>query len=139
DRVEWRAEIPETQLARIRAGQTARISAVDGSVFEGRVRMVAPTVQTINRTGLAYVDITSGKARPGMFARGEIVAGTGPGLLVPVASVVTQDGYSYVFVLRDDSTVQRRRVTQAGVFGEELEIAEGLAAGETIAVKGAGF
>lgn len=139
DRVEWRAEIPETQLARIRAGQAARISGVDGSVFEGRVRMVAPTVQTNNRTGLAYVDITAGIARPGMFARGEIVAGTGPGLLVPVASVVTQDGYSYVFVLRDDGTVQRRRVTQAGVFGEELEIADGLAAGETIAVKGAGF
>jgi RND family efflux transporter MFP subunit len=139
DRVEWRAEIPEAQLARVKAGQSAEVTAVDGSTFKGRVRTVAPTIQVTNRTGLVYVDIAGGNARPGMFARGEIAVGTGPGLLVPIASVVTQDGYSYVYVVRDDNTVERRRVTQAGVSGQELEIADGLAAGEVIAVKGAGF
>lgn len=139
DRVEWRAEIPESQLALVKAGQAVRVTAVDGAEFEGRVRTVAPTVQTQNRTGVAYVDITGGNARPGMFVRGEITVGTGPGLLVPVASVVMQDGYSYVFVVRDDNTVERRRITQAGVFGENLEVADGLAPGEVIAVKGAGF
>lgn len=139
NRVEWRAEVPEAQLARIRVGQPARISAVDGTTIQGKVRTVAPTVQTTNRTGIVYVDITSGNARPGMFARGSIETGTGPGLLVPVASVVVQDGYSYVFVLKDDNTVERRRITQAGVYGENLEVAEGVSAGERIAVKGAGF
>ena len=139
NRVEWRAEIPEAQLARIKAGQTVKINSVDGSVLSGTVRTVAPTVQTVNRTGLAYVDITDGHAIPGMFARGEIAAGRGPGLLVPIASVVTQDGYSYVFVLKDQNKVERRRITQAGVYGDELEIAEGVSAGEVIVVKGAGF
>jgi RND family efflux transporter MFP subunit len=138
DRVEWRAEVPEAQLSRIKVGQAVEVSAVDGTVLKGRVRMVAPTVQTTNRTGLVYVDITAGSARPGMFARGEIAAGSGPGLLVPVASVVMQDGYSYVFVL-NGKKVERRRVQQAGVNGDRLEISEGLAAGDTIAVKGAGF
>jgi HlyD family secretion protein len=139
DRVEWRAEVPEAQLARIKAGQSVEVTGVDGAPLKGRVRMVAPTVQTTNRTGLVYVDITGGDARPGMFARGEIAAGKGPGLLVPVSSVVMQDGYSYVFVLKDKNVVERRRVQQAGVHGEQLEIAAGLAAGEVIAVKGAGF
>jgi RND family efflux transporter MFP subunit len=139
DRVEWRAEVPEAQLARIKAGQTVEVTGVDGTTLQGRVRTVAPTVQTTNRTGLVYVDITGGNARPGMFARGEIAAGKGPGLLVPVASVVMQDGYSYVFVLKDRNVVERRRVQQAGVYGERLEIADGLVAGEVIAVKGAGF
>jgi multidrug efflux pump subunit AcrA (membrane-fusion protein) len=115
------------------------VASVDGTILKGRVRTVAPTVQTTNRTGLVYVDITGGNARPGMFARGEIAAGKGPGLLVPIASVVTQDGYSYVFVLNGKNTVERRRVQQAGVQGEKMEIAEGLRAGEVIAVKGAGF
>lgn len=138
DRVEWRAEVPEAQLSRIKVGQTVDVSAVDGTVLKGRVRMVAPTVQTTNRTGLVYVDITGGNARPGMFARGQIQAGKGPGLLVPVASVVMQDGYSYVFVL-NGKKVERRRVQQAGVEGNRLEISEGLAAGDVIAVKGSGF
>lgn len=139
DRVEWRAEVPEAQLQRINAGQSAEVTAVDGSTLMGRVRTVAPTVQTSNRTGLVYVDITGGEARPGMFARGEIAAGSGPGLLVPVASVVVQDGYSYVFVLKGKNSVERRRVMQAGVYGNEMEISDGLVAGDVIAVKGAGF
>ncbi len=52
DRVEWRAEVPEAQLARIKAGQTVEVTGVDGSTLKGRVRTVAPTVQTTNRTGL---------------------------------------------------------------------------------------
>jgi multidrug efflux pump subunit AcrA (membrane-fusion protein) len=105
----------------------------------GRVRTVAPTVQTNSRTGLVYVDITSGTARPGMFARGEIAAGSGQGMLVPIASVVMQDGYSYVFVLKEGNLVERRRIEQAGVFGDRLEVASGLEAGDVIAVQGAGF
>ncbi|MEJ0100354.1 MAG: efflux RND transporter periplasmic adaptor subunit [Pseudomonadota bacterium] len=139
DRIEWRAEVPESQLALIKAGQSVEVTAADGSVLKGRVRTVAPTIQTINRTGLVYVDITGGTARAGMFARGQIAAGSGPGLLVPVASVVVQDGYSYVFVLKGKSTVERRRVQQAGVHGDSLEIADGLVAGDVVAVKGAGF
>lgn len=139
NRVEWRAEVPEAQLARIRAGQPVRVTTVDGTVLEGKVRTVSPTVQTNNRTGLVYVDITGGGARPGMFARGQIETGKGPGLLVPVASVVMQDGYAYVFVLKGDNTVERRRVSQAGLRGDDVEIADGVQAGEIIAVQGAGF
>ena len=35
--------------------------------------------------------------------------------------------------------VNRRRITQAGVHGESLEVSEGIAAGDVIAVTGAGF
>jgi HlyD family secretion protein len=139
DRVEWRAEVPESQLSRIKAGQAVQVIAVDGTTLKGKVRMVAPTVQTNNRTGIAYVDITGGGARPGMFARGAIEAGTGPALLVPIASVVMQDGYSYVFVVKGGKTVERRLVQQAGMHGDSMEVASGLNAGDVIAVKGAGF
>jgi HlyD family secretion protein len=139
DRVEWRAEVPEAEVGRIKIGQEVEVTAVDGSMLKGRVRAVAPTVQTTNRTGLVYVDITGGIARPGMFARGEIAAGKGPGLLVPIASVVMQDGYSYVFVVKEKNVVERRRVQQAGVHGGFLEVSEGLAVGDVIAVRGAGF
>jgi HlyD family secretion protein len=139
DRIEWRAEVPESQLARVKAGQSVQLTAADGSTLKGKVRMIAPTIQASNRTGIAYVDVIAGSARPGMFARGAIEAGAGPGLLVPVTSVVLQDGYSYVFVVKADNVVERRRVTQAGVVGDDLEVTDGVSAGELIAVKGAGF
>jgi RND family efflux transporter MFP subunit len=139
NRVEWRAEVPESQLSRIKVGQAVQVSAIDGSVLKGRVRAVAPTVQTSNRTGIAYVDITGGDARPGMFARGAIEAGKGLALLVPVASVVIQDGYSYVFVVKGDNKVERRLVQQAGMHGDAMEVASGVASGDVIAVTGAGF
>lgn len=139
DRVEWRAEVPESQLSRIKAGQAVQVTAVDGSTLKGKVRMVAPTVQTSNRTGIAYVDIAGGSARPGMFARGAIEAGSGPALLVPIASVVMQDGYSYVFVVKGANKVERRLVQQAGIHGDSMEVSSGVAAGDVIAVKGAGF
>jgi HlyD family secretion protein len=139
NRVEWRAEVPEAQLSRIKVGQDATVTAVDGSVLKGKVRAVAPTVQTSNRTGLIYVDILGGNARPGMFARGEIEAGKGPGMLLPVSSIVMQDGYAYVFVLKGKNVVERRRVQQVGVHGNDMEISDGVAVGDTVAVKGAGF
>jgi multidrug efflux pump subunit AcrA (membrane-fusion protein) len=74
-----------------------------------------------------------------MFARGEIEAGKGPGMLLPVSSVVMQDGYAYVFVLKGKNVVERRRVQQVGVHGNDMEIADGVAVGDTVAVKGAGF
>jgi len=139
NRVEWRAEVPEAQLARIKVGQSATLIAVDGTTLNGKVRAVAPTVQTSNRTGLVYVDIVGGVARPGMFARGEIASGKGPAMLLPVSSVVMQDGYSYVFVLKDKNVVERRLVQQVGVHGDAMEISSGVAVGEIVAVKGAGF
>ena len=38
--------MPEAQLSLIKPGQTVEISAADGSAIKGRVRTVAPTVQS---------------------------------------------------------------------------------------------
>jgi RND family efflux transporter MFP subunit len=138
-RVEWRAEVPEAQVALIKPGQAANLTGADGTRIEGKVRAVAPTVSVTSRTALVYVDIHSGNARPGMFARGAIDVGTGDALLVPAPSVVMQDGYSYVFVLKDGDKVERRRVQAANVRGTDMELTSGVQPGERIAVKGAGF
>ena len=65
-RVEWRAEIPEGRLRDVHVGQTVRVTTADGSELTGRVRTVAPTVQSGTRTGLVYVDLPKPDgARPG--------------------------------------------------------------------------
>jgi RND family efflux transporter MFP subunit len=137
-RLEWRAEIPEARMRDIKAGQAVRLVTADGSTLDGKVRTVSPTIETSTRAGLVYVDIASDQARSGMYARGEIILDQQPANMAPIASVVIQDGYSYLFVVTADS-VQRRRVETGIVKGNLIEIVSGVAPGERVVEKGAGF
>jgi len=140
NRVEWHAEIPESRLRDIKIGQAVTLTTADGTQFSGKVRMVAPTVETQRRTGIVYVDIAQrGTARPGMFARGEIEIARSRAVMVPLMSVVMQDGYSYVFVLSGEQSVTRRHVQTGIVRGDKIEIVSGVTPGEFVAEKGAGF
>ena len=138
-RVEWRAEVPEARLSLVKVGQPVTLTSADGTQAQGKVRIVAPTVATNNRTALVYVDLPVNSARPGMFARGSIGVGKSDAILVPVQGVVMQDGYAYVFVLKQDNVVERRLVKVANVQDGEMEILSGVQPGEIVAVKGAGF
>jgi RND family efflux transporter MFP subunit len=138
-RVEWRAEIPESRMREIRVGQNVKLTTADGAQLDGTVRAIAPTVESSTRAGLVYVDIPSGAARPGMFARGEIVLGQSAASMVPLSSIVTQDGYTYVFVVSEQQLVVRRRVETGAVRDKQIEIVSGLEPGERIVDKGAGF
>ena len=138
-RIEWRAEIPESQLGDIKLAQSVRLTTADGTQLEGKVRTVSPTIDTSTRAGLVYVDIASDNARPGMFARGEILAERSEVQMLPLASIVIQDGYSYVFVLKADQTVERRHVETGLVKDDMIEILSGVRPDEQVVAKGAGF
>ena len=139
-RIEWRGEVPEMQLGELAPGQEVTVTTVDGLVIHGKIRVVAPTVSSGNRTGLVYVDLpVDDRIRPGMFARGEIETGRGPGYTVPLESIVSADGYSYVFVVQPDNTVARRRIDTGAVLGDSIEVMSGVQGNELIVNKGAGF
>jgi RND family efflux transporter MFP subunit len=139
-RIEWRGEVPEARLGELKAGMRVAITTADGAVFNGTIRVVAPTIQSGNRTGLVYVDLPpNDRLRPGMFARGDIEVARAMAFTVPLQSVVNADGYSYVFVLKPDNTVERRRVETAGVRDSEIEVTSGIETGDMIVGKGAGF
>jgi RND family efflux transporter MFP subunit len=139
-RIEWRGEAPETRIKDLAPGQGVSVTTADGTPFHGTIRVVAPTIATNDRTALVYVDLPADeRLRPGMFARGEIAIGTGPAYMVPLESVVSADGYSYVFVLSEDNVVARRRIETGAVHEASIEVVDGLEAGERIVNKGAGF
>ena len=139
-RIEWRAEIPEGRLREVKEGQSARITMADGLELTGKVRTVAPTVQSGTRTGLVYVDLPKPEsARPGMFARGEIEISKSAASTLPLASVVVRDGYSYVFVVNDKQGVERRRVKTGALRNGRVEVLSGLATSDRVVERGAGF
>jgi RND family efflux transporter MFP subunit len=139
-RIEWRGEAPETRLKDLVAGQGVSVTTADGTPFHGKIRAVAPTISANDRTAIVYVDLPADEQlRPGMYARGEISIGTGPAYMVPLESVVSSDGYSYVFVLSEDNIVARRRIETGAVHEGAIEVVSGVEAGERIVNKGAGF
>jgi HlyD family secretion protein len=139
-RIEWRGEIPEARLAELAPGQNVTVTTADGETVRGTIRVVSPTISSGNRTGLVYVDLPSEeRLRPGMFARGEIEIGRGPAHMVPLESIVSADGYSYVFVVQADNRVERRRIETGAVYANSIEVLSGVQGGELIVNKGAGF
>jgi RND family efflux transporter MFP subunit len=139
-RIEWRGEVPETQLGQLAAAQPVTVTTADGTAFHGKIRVVSPTIASGNRTGLIYVDLPADeRLRPGMFARGEIEVGRGLADLAPLESVVSTDGYSYVFVVDDGGRVARRRIEAGAVHGDAIEVLSGVEEGEVVVNKGAGF
>jgi len=139
-RVEWRGEIPETSMPSLKVGQTVTITSVDGAEHTGKIRVLSPTVNPNTHNGLIYVDIPGDSAlRPGMFARGRIEYTQSEALLIPLASLVSSDGYNYVFVVQPDHKVKRQLIKTGVLEGNNIEVLDGLKPGANIVTTGAGF
>lgn len=139
-RLEWRAELPESELILLAPGAKARLVGPDGAAVEGTVRVVSPALDVRSRTGTVYVDLPApGALRAGMYAQGDLVLGPRPARTVPDQAIVERDGYRYVFVLGEGDVVAQRRVTLGTRQDSVVEIVEGVQADERVVVEGAGF
>lgn len=140
NRLEWRAELPASQLTQIHPGMRASITTSGNNPIHGKVRIVAPTVETHTRNGLVYVDLPGNTdARPGMFARGEIDIARSNELTLPQRAMLLRDGFSYVFLLDKDNRVIQTKVTTGPRSGELIAITAGLEAGAQVVDSGVGF
>ena len=145
-RLEWRAEVAAADMASLKPGMAALVTAGAGPAIQGTVRMVAPTVDPQTRNGLVYVDLPAGSAgaatagaRAGMFARGEFEVGSGSGLTLPQSAVMLRDGFSYVLRVGADSKVLQTKVGVGRRVGDRIEITRGLDASTRVVAAGGGF
>jgi len=143
-RLEWRAEVTATELARLRPGISAIVKAANGSELTGKVRMIAPTIDPQTRSALVYVDLPGSAAgnapfKAGMFASGQFELGTSDAMTVPQQSVVVRDGFAYVFRLNPDGRVSQVKVQSGRRLAERIEVLSGLPPDSLVVVSGAGF
>lgn len=143
-RLEWRAEVTSAELDRITVGTRATVQPPSGGALQGRVRMVAPTVDPQTRAALVYVDLppSAGQGSPakaGMFARGEFDLGVSDALTVPQQALIVRDGFHFVFVLGADQRVSQVKVQTGRRMGDRVEVVSGLAPEAQVVVNGAGF
>jgi RND family efflux transporter MFP subunit len=139
-RLEWRAEVAEADLPRIARGARVELRGPTGDSVVGRIRAVSPALDPKTRTAVIYADLPDpGALRAGMFAEGRLGVGVAEVMVLPREAVVYRDGYPYVFVLGKDSRVAQRRVEVGATSASGIELRSGVAAGERVAARGAGF
>ena len=139
DRLEWRAELPAAELARVRPGMVASIVTPGKRRVAGRVRMVGPTLDAQTRMGVVYVDLDGQGASAGMFASGEIEIGSVRVLTLPQSAVLLRDGFSTVFRVESENRVSETRVEVGARSGDRLAVAAGLEPGAAVVASGVGF
>ena len=139
-RMEWRAELRDSELENVIPGARARLTLTDGRTIEGAVRMVAPTLNARTRTGFAYVDLPPDAAvRPGTFARGEFDLGERTAITVPLQAVSMREAFNFVFQLEPNGSVRQVKVTTGRHAGDRVEILDDLGPEAKIVSSGAGF
>ncbi len=142
-RLEWRAEVISADLPKIKIGMQANVIAADGSSFKGNVRKVSPTVDMQTRNTLVYVDLpASSSAKAGMFAKGEFILGQSKTLTVPQQVLVLRDGFTYVFVVKNESgkkIAKQIKVQTGSRVGNLVEIVSGLQPHQQLVATGGAF
>ncbi|CDG81683.1 efflux RND transporter periplasmic adaptor subunit [Janthinobacterium agaricidamnosum] len=143
-RLEWRAEVTAAELLNLKPGTSAQVTAANGSVLNGKVRMIAPTVDPQTRSALVYVDLpaATGKEAPfkaGMYASGQFELGASDAITVPQQAIAIRDGFSYVFRLNPDQRVSQIKVQPGRRLAGRIEILGGITPDTSIVVSGAGF
>ena len=138
-RLELDAQVPETDLPALRAGQTATVNSNEGVTTTGTVRIVTPQVDAQTRLGLARITLSPASGlKTGMFARASIDAGAQPATVVPTGAVLYRNNKSGVFVLDAQSAAHFRPVTVLSRRDDQTSVS-GIEPGVRVVVQGAGF
>lgn len=138
--------VPQQQLATIKrymaegALEVRAFPSGDPQPLPGTVTFVDNAVDQATGTIRLKATFVNAEKRlwPGQFANVELTLSTEPdAIVVPSQAVQTgQGGASLVFVVKDDSTVEARRIVPKRTQGSEIVVAEGLKPGEKVVTDG---
>lgn len=137
--IELDAEVPEAELASIKAGQPATVAVAGLGEVTGKVRLVSPEIDRTTRLGRVRISLTSKEPlRIGGFGRGTVATANGRGLAVPASAVLYGPDGASVQVVKG-GRVSTRKVKTGLRAGGRVEIAEGLVDGEVVIVRSGTF
>lgn len=134
-------DVFESDAADLRAGLEADMGfpAFPGELWSGEVGYVYPELDRDSRTLRVrlVLDNEDHRLKPNMFANVSIaVAPRQDVLAVPREAVIRSGSGSRVIVVLENGQFQPREVSTGISSGEQIEILQGLAAGETVVTSG---
>jgi RND family efflux transporter MFP subunit len=145
--IEIEVDVNEAYIARVQSGQpvTAMLDAYPDWQIPARVRTIIPTADRQKATVKVRISFLKLDPRilPDMGVKVTFLGdepeqkngATAPAAQIPQDAVRDDGGKKIVFLVRDDR-IERRAVTLGGTRGRDAEILAGIAAGDSVVVKG---
>jgi RND family efflux transporter MFP subunit len=131
--------VPQDQAFGLMPGAAAvvRVPEIPGRTFAGTVTRLADALQPGTRTLLTEIDVANddGTLRPGIYCTVELkIPRRTPSLIVPSAAVIFNQAGLQVAVV-ENGTARLRKIEVVRDLGTEVEISDGVAAGDKVILK----
>jgi membrane fusion protein (multidrug efflux system) len=127
---------PERYLTKLSRGAKVAVSSTAfGETMEGTLIVVEPIIDQVTRSArvVARVQNVGRKFRPGMSANVTAVLGERPNAItIPNEAVFGSGNQTFVFVVKEDSTVTQTPVNLGTRLPDIVEVLEGLKPGMTV-------
>jgi len=141
DPVEVEFHLAEVDSARAKLGDPVgvRVAPYPDAIFEGKVSVVAPTIDERTRTlrVKARIDNADRRLRPGLFARVDLGVAERKGVtMIPEEAILHRSDGAVVFRMVEGDRVERLKVRMANHEGGFVEVEGPLAVGDRIVVRG---
>lgn len=133
--------VSESDFSNVKKGMPVSLTfqTYGDEIFEGRISMISPTIDTATRTFGVEITCSNKDERilPGMFGRATLNLGLKNHVVVPDKSVVKQPGSGncYVYVY-SDGKVSYNRVELGQRLGDFYELLSGVEDGAEVVVAG---
>lgn len=129
--------VPQGAADSVKVGQTAKLTVTNlpGRVFLGRVARTANALDPATRTLLVEIQVpnTSGELLPGMYSDVDLnIPVTEPPVVIPADALIVRSDGTQVAVLRTDRTVHYQKIEIGRDYGDHLDLAGGLRAGDQV-------
>jgi HlyD family secretion protein len=138
--VEMKADVTEADIVKLAVGQPATVKlAGSDTIIEGKIRLIAPTVDPQTRLGKVHISLADTKtARAGMYASTVITVEEKQTVVLPQTAVTSEDGKSIVRKVEDG--VVRLIPVETGIQdGQFVEILSGIKPGEQAVAKAGAY
>jgi membrane fusion protein (multidrug efflux system) len=139
DPIRVRLKVPEKMAAWVPVGQlvTVSVEAYPDRTFSGKIWRLNPSVDPATRTfdAEALIDNHAGVLKPGFFVKASI-----PSTRVDQILIIPQKSLSYaygiykVYALTKSNKLKEREVKVGDRMGEDIEVLDGLAKGDRLAL-----
>lgn len=141
--LELTVAVPSRHLAELSRGQTIMFTAdaYPGREFTATVRFVNPTVSETDRAIKVQADVDNrqGVLKGGLFVKGRIVTSRKTGVLLAPRiafsslDLITKKGE---LLVAENGIARKKEVLVGSVYGENMEIAQGLSSGVLVITRG---
>ena len=135
------ASIPERYVGDLKIGLKAEISleAYPGQIFPATVVRVSPVLDAASRTKQVILnfDKKDSRVNAGMFAKVRLYTVDYVNVIsIAQDAIVTANDNSYLYVVKDDSTVEKRLITLGKNVNGYYQITSGIEPNEKVVVAG---